>query len=402
MFALPYTLIYSMRLSNGLILALLAVTILNVVVVTKNWNIEKGDRLYFLLSIILFVTSLCGLIYTKDTRSGLSLLESRLPLLIFPIIFYYKKPDFGLRQAFIRHFLASLVVTFFVVVCIAVYRNIKGPGPYGWFNKYYYHYSDLTEPIDIDPLYISLFVGFGVLVLFMEQLGLSQYGLFKKEKYRVIVLVILCTFLVIIGVRSILIFTLCIIFLFVIKSWIARPSGDYFVIYLLTGGIIALSFISPITKERFQGLFNSKFEFSDFTVDRFIIWSVALHSIEDDPTVYIFGNGTGSSEMVMDKQFRKEEIAWDFKKKVDTHNQYIEFILDTGFTGALILIAFLGISMVVFFQADDRLGFIFVLMIALALLNENFLNRQKGLVFFSVFYSLFLFTRNRKNLKPST
>ena len=391
--AFPYALVYSIQLSNGIMFFLLGVTLLNKLILKKETSFLFAD--FNFLSILFYLSFIC-VSYSSYKERGFSLLETRLPLIVFPIIVGFSSHDISLRKEFLKHFLFSLVLTFFVTICIAIYRNINGPGPEIWFNKWYYHYSDLTEPINIDPLYLSLFVGFGILVILVEQLGLTNLRIIKRRSTAFIFLALLSLFLVILGVRSILFFVVLIICLL----FIAKPKffglKNLSLVFLVVSGIVILSFGSPVTRQRFQGLFNGRFEFSEYSIDRLIIWDLALSNVKNNFQEYIIGGGTATSVKTMEKLYLEKKINWNFEQKTNTHNQYIEFLLDTGLIGLMIFFCFLFRSAQIFLMEKDYLGFVFLLVMVLAFFAENYLNRQKGVAFFSVFHALFYFTRNNK------
>ena len=393
---IPYALIYSIQFSNALILCLLFISIL-LFFKSKSRTFNWRD---FLSLATPFWITLVGLSYSSNIKVGASILETRLPLLLFPIIFCIKRPEAKDRIAFLKHYLLSLLVTFFVVLIVAIYRNYKDPWSDVWFNQWYYHYDNLTEPIDIQPLYLSLFVGLGFLILLMEQLGITQFDFFNSKRSRSISIGIFSIFLVLLGVRSIIIILIFLIFLLLLYNKGYAKRKNAIITIVIAGGLIGLSFLSPVTRERFSGLVTQKFKFSPYSVDRFVIWSVALNHIRTNPSRYIFGDGTGTSEQLMDCLYKEEGIKWDFEKKTNTHNQYIGFILDNGFVGCFILISFLLISAIAFIKKSDWIGLTFILLMALSLVSENYLNRQKGVVFFSLFCSLLYLTRKEpKNFK---
>jgi len=386
---IPYALIYSIPISNGLILCLLFIAILQFIKSKSrafNWKI-------FFVSTTPFWITLVGLAYSNNLEVGASILETRLPLLLFPILFSFNQPVVKDRAAFLKHYLLSLLVTFFVVLMIAIYRNYKDPWPVIWVNQWYYHYDNLTEPIDIQPLYLSLYVGFGLLILLIDHWGFTTFNFFNNKKLSAILIGILTLFLVLLSVRLIIvIFAFLTIFL-LLSSFVFRKRKNVITSIIIISGLVGLSFLSPVTRGRFSGLFAKQYDFSTYSLDRFIIWSVALNHIKSEPTRYIFGNGTGTSEQLMDHLYREQGIEWNFEKKTNTHNQYIGFILDNGYVGCFILISFFIISGMEFIKESDWLGLIFILLMASSMVGENYLNRQKGVVFFSLFYSFLYLTR---------
>jgi O-antigen ligase len=385
----PYFLIFSMLLSN-VVAALFAIATI------AKWLLNKSNgfdvkRVCFAGS--LFLVSAVGIVYSANPKIGLSLLETRIPLLLFPVVFNIEPIKQEVKRRFLRHYLASIAVSFVVTIAIAIYRNIQGPIPDIWFNQWYYHYSDLTSPIKIDPLYLALFVSFAVIILLLDQFQPIDSRLVKNKILVIGLLMLFGLFLVMIGVRSILIILFFLFGIIIAQNRKQIEKKFLIVSFALMAVIIGLSVLSPVTRERFEGLYKSKFEFSKFTVDRFIIWSIAGEYVQENPSEFIIGKGTGSSEKLMDELYKKKNIHWDFEKKTNTHNQYIGFLLDTGFIGLFVLVSFIILSIIAFSKSGDRLGLIFIVLMAAAMISENYLNRQKGVMFFSVFYSLFYFAK---------
>jgi O-antigen ligase len=393
---LPYALIYSIAVSNGIIISLLLLSLYEFFLQRKESVMRMTELLF---ASLIFIVTLISITYSSNQRVGLSIAETRLPLLFLPLLLATKTITYDIRNIFIKHFIYSLLVTMGVTLCIAVYRNILGPGPDIWFNKWYYHYSDLTEPINIDPLYLALFVSFGILILICDEI--TDYGekIFQKKTYKRAVIFLLSFFLVLLGSRSIILILLGLTIVVVFSQWQSLGLRKIALIGLLLICIVSAAFLSPVTRERFVGLFKAKYEFSQYSVDRFIIWTVAYHYVKEHPSEFVIGKGAGTSEGLMDSLYKKENINWDFEKKSNTHNQYLEFALNTGIIGMTVLIVFLVASLMVFLKSQDRLAIVFILLIMLAMVSENYLNRQKGVVFFSMFYSLFWFVKPLRDVK---
>lgn len=389
---LPYLFIYSITLSNLLIISLLLLVLVRSLLIME----FKPDCGSLLLASSLFFIPALSLLYTSNLTIGFSILETRLPLIIFPFVMSVWKPNVEFRNSFLFHYIISLLVTFGVVMGIAFYRNIQGPGPQTWFNKWYYHYSDLTEPINIDPLYLALLVGFGVLIMLDDHFKSEGRNDLFKRKYSICIIFALCIFLSVIGARSIILITLVLASILFFQN-ISFFSGRYTKLkaFAILAIIIGVSFFSPVTRERFEGLYANRFDFSSLTIDRFVIWKVAGSQIKNNPSNYIFGNGIGSSQMVMNKLYEQQRINWDFEQKTNTHNQYLEFTLDIGLIGLVFFIWFLYTAYREFRKRDDQLAIVFILFITLAMFVENYLNRQKGVVFISLFYSLFYFIKGK-------
>jgi O-antigen ligase len=257
-----------------------------------------------------------------------------------------------------------------------------------WFNKWYYHYSDFTEPIGVDPLYLGLFVSWAILLLFFcsENIG----SLFSR-RLALVLLLFCCLFLVMIAARSLIAIVALIIIAFYVNNAFQRSN----LVGLAKMGIFitiigALSFSLPVTRERFEMLYEGSYSFSTFSIDRFIIWSTAMGEILREPQGYLFGKGTGSSEATMGRAYDRARINWEFEKKVNTHNQYLNFLMEFGFVGLMIILIWFVIVMKQSLQQSNYLGFALMAFFAASMFFENYLNRQKGVVFFSLFFCLYI------------
>ncbi len=386
----PYFLIFNLKISNGVII-LLSITAFINAIKEKRWKIDIKS-LFWCSS--LFLISLLATFYSIDPKQGMLDVESRLPLILFPITFSLKYPSDLELKLILKHFYLSLGVTFLVCLGFAFYRNFLDPWEGVWFNQWYYHYVDFTEPIDIHPLYLSLYVVFAASLLIIDLVGIkSLFNL--RLRIKLVTLLALLIFLVMLGSRwtlTILIFdSLAILILArrqISKYWFAGFIG-------LTSFLFVLVMLSPVTRERFIGTFSNKYTFSNYGLDRLVIWSVALNYVGKNPSEFVIGHGTGSSKQLMDRLYVERDINWDFKQKNSTHNQYLDFLLNMGFIGLFWLLFFLFASLRKFLMYKDWVGISFIILIVLALIAENYLNRQKGIAFFGFTYCL-LFLKKLK------
>ncbi|MEE4196515.1 MAG: O-antigen ligase family protein [Bacteroidales bacterium] len=103
------------------------------------------------------------------------------------------------------------------------------------------------------------------------------------------------------------------------------------------------------------------------------------------------GTGTGDVQDAFDKQYEENQSILPPAKRLRTHNQYVTFFVSFGAIG------FLMVMFCMFYPPLKRKGFrnyffvLFFLIALLSMLNEDTLENQIGVTFFSYFYALFLF-----------
>ncbi|MCB2194624.1 MAG: O-antigen ligase family protein [Bacteroidetes bacterium] len=121
---------------------------------------------------------------------------------------------------------------------------------------------------------------------------------------------------------------------------------------------------------------------------RIIFFNTALDIIKDN---FWFGVGTGDVQDAFYKQYEINESKLPKEYRYRAHNQYLTFLISFGIVG------FILVFFAMFYPAFVHKGFrnyLFVVVFLIALLsflNEDTLETQIGITFFTFFYSLFLF-----------
>jgi hypothetical protein len=109
---------------------------------------------------------------------------------------------------------------------------------------------------------------------------------------------------------------------------------------------------------------------------------------------FCFGVGTGDVKDSFQNQYEIIKSKLPKKKRLRAHNQYVTFLLTFGIFGCILLFV------AMFYPVAKKKGFsnylflTFFLIVLLSFMNEDTLETQIGITFFSYFYSLFLFGSN--------
>jgi O-antigen ligase len=113
--------------------------------------------------------------------------------------------------------------------------------------------------------------------------------------------------------------------------------------------------------------------------ERLILWDAGKEIVMEHP---VLGVGLGDTDDEVNKILIRDKNENLFNYNL--HNQYIDYWVTFGTVG---LLAFLFILLTPL-RHPDILFRIFILIIGVSLLTESMLLRQKGLVFFLLFYGL--------------
>jgi O-antigen ligase len=157
--------------------------------------------------------------------------------------------------------------------------------------------------------------------------------------------------------------------------------------YLLNG-VHTVTIQEAFTKEKF-----SPNDFFPGTAFRIYQARLFFDFLKEEP---IFWTGFGvnaSGEKIKEKAiqynvFQGNEKMPGYQTK-NFHNQYIQNFAELGVVGFLLLIVMLVITLRNAIKTKDFIHFSFAVLMISLFLTESFLWRQRGVIFFTLFYCLF-------------
>jgi O-antigen ligase len=183
------------------------------------------------------------------------------------------------------------------------------------------------------------------------------------------------------------IISVCVVFLiWLLHSGYGKNLFYAFVLALCAFVAFASSYVL-LNKDKIPSLF--KFSYTDqyghHTANQLLIWSSAIEAIKQNP---LTGYGTGDGQKAFEEIYEKNEPILKQGDPLNPHNEFFSASLDLGIAGGCLLIATLIIPFIRSIQVKDPIALGFIIIIAFFFCVESVLIRQKGIVFFSFFYSL--------------
>jgi O-antigen ligase len=123
---------------------------------------------------------------------------------------------------------------------------------------------------------------------------------------------------------------------------------------------------------------------------RWIYLNIAKEIIQNH---FWLGVGTGDVQKEFNKVYesRYKNIPEHWRRRA--HNQFISFWISFGLIGLLIILIAFFIPVIKRINASGYLGYVFVIIAVLSMLNEDTLETQAGATFIAFFYSLFFLMR---------
>jgi len=332
--------------------------------------------------VILFSLYILVFLYTKEYYSNFIKLQQHLFYLLTPILFSFipinKK----------NNFIFSLVFCFSTVVTL-LYIDVMAAIDYFFYKKSmiqidstsynrFFSYG-LTSPMkDVHPTYLATFLNltFFLIIKYFKELRINYLI------YIVLLIFITINIILLLSLTAIVSFFLLLAYFLVFL----RDQRKSMLILL-----VFLSCIFLIRKDQFKKI-NRLTEIEIKAEDkgketnslniRLAKWQTSLQVINEN---LFFGVSPGEMKSELVTQYIKNNYMFCAEKKFGPHNQYLTYFLSFGILGFLILIFILFRPLL---HRNKDYVFFFLLM-SVVFFTEDFLERQQGVFFFSIFYQLY-------------
>ena len=124
---------------------------------------------------------------------------------------------------------------------------------------------------------------------------------------------------------------------------------------------------------------------------RYLIWNSAL-SVFNESNSKISGLGFGKTQQLLRKEYKliqpERKRNWFLSRDFNTHNQYLDILISTGFLGLALFIVFLGSLFIRAKHSIYNLNLLFVLILFMGI--ENSFHRIFGVFIFALILSIIL------------
>lgn len=368
----------------------------------------------------------CSYFWSIDTKLTLKAIPKELSLLLIPMIFSFRELLTKKQLNFVfKAYSYSIAVyaLYFLLRAIIRYFLIGDSRVFFYHGDYDNDFGLVSK--SLNAIHVSVFVATAYFILLVEK---------NKEKITYFSLGLLAFFLVLLSSKNIvLVFFLInvIYFFFYTKESNRMRLRNIAIVVIGIGCVLLFSKI----KERFQVEFQSNTKESispnvvqnvpkgvnyvsiyeawnneNFTPNDFFpgtsfrVYQARLFFdfLKEEP-IFWKGFGLNASYSKIEEKgkeynvFLGNEVYSGYQTK-NFHNQYIQTFAELGFIGFLLMISMLFILLYNGIKNKDFSQFAFVILMISLFLTESFLWRQRGVVFFSIFYSLFCIKNSLKNV----
>lgn len=343
-----------------------------------------------------YALHIIGLLYSDNLYSGYKELEKKIPMLLLPLVIGSIKSEVLESQ---RKNLFYFYVTTTIVACLVLVINALCQYAVT-DNSEVFYFKSFTRLISVNPIYLSIYVLFAFCVYFYELEKIFSNHIARNVSIYIFTLIML----ILISSKNSLVVFIGITFHLIFVKINLRPATKLVAVLSMVGIIIILINAFPVTRDRIIDLKNSDWSgileddytskatsFTGTTL-RISFWKITLKEMSKDG-IFLFGVGTGDSENYLNEAYDQYGLLSAGFLDYNLHNAFMEVLLEFGVLG-LMYYLFLIISIfVIAVRKNDGLLLLLVIFFCSFSLTESVLNINKGIAFFSFFYSFLIASR---------
>lgn len=356
----------------------------------------------FLLFISLYVLYAIGLIYSENLDFGLFDLETKLSLLIFPLIFFSSENFNKMQlQSILKAFTYGCVASSIICFGYALYqyfhvKYLLANNIWAWNYGINFFLKDRLS-IWMHPGYRAMYFVMGLAFIYLFRKKEQHLSFLEKYLIPIILAVFVLLFNSKAGILSLLILGIYIGWQLIFKEKKIKLAAAGMAVSILL--FLSLYFAAPEFAIRINNVFNAFSEKVDVrkseesTATRMALWDAAKTVIAEN---FLAGTGTGDVKDALMKEYSKEGMTFAIKENLNTHNQFLQTFAALGIIGFLSLCASLLIPFFMEWKKRNYIYVVFILIIIINFLTESMLETQAGMVFYAFFNSLLLFSDQEK------
>ncbi|MCR4660295.1 MAG: O-antigen ligase family protein [Bacteroidales bacterium] len=340
--------------------------------------------------VALWIAYATSLLYSSNFEDGVLRVVRMAPLIVFGLYFMLADPVIYTRER-IRFTMwvctAALLAVFAVSLAIMLFKMIVNGTPY----------SSLTSDrfYNLHHAYMAYFLLGAIGFVYSETVRLWQKSTSSTRVAMVVAMVCLAAFIVIVNSRAGILGLAIVVIMALAHLALCRRQW-------LTAAIVALAVaaaaagtlaVLPKSELRLQNT-TLKSDNGDKLDARVGIYSTAIEAVTEQP----LGYGVGDYIDELCEYYARYDYDYYAKEQMNSHNQYIDTTLATGFIGLLLLLASLALFGIDAIRRRDVTAVFFIVITAESFLFEAMLNRQWGVLFFSIVYGLLAASPDSKKI----
>jgi len=323
------------------------------------------------------IVSVLSLVFVSN--EGPKVLEKEALTLIVPVVtFLLLNSDFQFTEKDYRRFLLSFVAAVGILIVYTTIRSF-------FYSDEFFAHEYITFDI-IHPAYFSFYCGVAILIV------VRLYG--NDHRYRWfagLVVVAILAYMTYLSARMSLFMTIVVLVpsILFMRPITVKRLVVYFVLFVTVfGSLLYMVKQSPRLEYRFLLVLGKNFN------TRIVSWEAAWSVFTEHPLV---GVGVGAEQVYLDQYYETKFPGQEDFIGFNAHNYWLHILMVYGVLGALLILVFWVVVVLKTLKVKERLLIQVLLLFLLCSCTEVMWARQKGIVFFYLFFSVHLLYKWKSN-----
>lgn len=351
-----------------------------------------------IVSVLYFISILC-IAYSNYKRQGWTDASIQLSLILFPATLAVNGIDLKMYKWALLKIFASTVTVAIVYLYADALLTIR-----------YYHFSlqalfsasfmnhNFSGPIGIHATYLSMYVAFSLTVFI--RLLMKPVPAARKIVYG------FCTLILMAGLLQLssraVCFALVTILLLAFPVFLFNGKRKILFTAIATLGLVLVAvtiYHVDTFKERYVS--ELKKDLSPYvqnievTEPRMARWRAAMELVKQSPVI---GYGSGAEVELLKEKYFEQRFFSSYLNQFNAHNEYISMLLKSGIPGLAVYFFVLLYGLRRAWKTRDIIFAAFMLLVIITSVSENILDLNKGIFFYSFFFSFFLLIHQKDNV----
>ncbi len=349
-----------------------------------------------LASIALYLLYVIGMSYSSNLSFGAKVLETKLSLLILPLIYAaYINLTREKINTYLKLFVYGCITYALICLSYATYAYYKPlyidllNGFSFNFGANYFFYSYLS--LFFHPSYTAMYSVFALSIIVIS---IQKKHIIVNLKI-VLSIIVLTVFILLLSSKAgwvglFLLGFYSIIILIIRKKWI---QIFYFTIPITILFLVFNVYYTPNVSQRLPQVENIKKAITekdenntkvttsaDGNASRIFIWKASYDLFLEN---FLLGTGTGDSKEKLLEKYLEREMTTEYNNQLNSHNQYLTTSISLGIVGLLIFLFGLLYTFIKALKRQKLIIASFIVLISINFLFESMFETQAGLVFYA-------------------
>lgn len=361
-------------------------------------HLEKERlRLLFTKEVLIltgiYLLGLLAISYSNDRQEGFAITGRQTAMLLLPLLFVLNRLDPATcMTSLLRVFTVTctgVILYLYIVAFTDINHSHKQVSAI--FSSLYIN-QNFSAPIQLHATYLSMYVALSAAscIYFL----LSAGAAWKRIAYGIITAVLLAG-LVQLSSRAVVIAFLLILNIvfpvFVLK-------GKQRLVFFIAALLLSVASVFVVTKVhtfkvRYIGALKEDLTQvavnNELLEPRVVRWKLALQLVKHSP---VTGYGNGSEKSLLRQQYYDNQLYISYLNSFNSHNEYISCLLRFGIPGLLLYLYTLYFGFSLAARSKNFFFLAFLVLVTVVSVSENILDVNKGIFFYSFFFSLFTFS----------